>query len=60
MYYFGNSLAIKDIAFLIFYALCFKCELIHMHIHVFFSQNLGSHILIYRQGYSVLCPIYTY
>lgn len=56
MYYFGNSIAIKDKYFML-YALNANS---FMHTHVFLSQNLGSHILIYWQGNSVFCPIYTY
>lgn len=40
MYYFGNSIAIKDIAFLIFYALRFKCELIHAYVYMYFFRKI--------------------
>lgn len=50
MYYFGNSIAIKDIAFLIFYALRFKCELIHAYTCISFAKILVLTYLFIGRG----------
>ena len=58
MYYFGNSIAIKNIAFLIFYAQRFKCELIHANTCISFAKSWFSHTYLLAREQCLLSDIH--